>query len=65
MAATAPEGTAAGDVRNLATDVKNKLKGRAGVVAVFAPGPGTVAFAVALTPAAIDGLRAALATGAG
>jgi alanyl-tRNA synthetase len=53
VAATAPEGTAAGDVRNLATDVRNQLKGRAGVVAVFAPGPGTVAFAVALTPAAI------------
>jgi alanyl-tRNA synthetase len=53
VAATAPEGTAAGDVRSLATDVKNQLKGRAGVVAVFAPGPGTVAFAVALTQAAI------------
>src|SRR6478752_4202322 len=53
VAATAPEGTAAGDLRGLATDVKNQLKGRAGVVAVFAPGPGTVAFAVALTPAAI------------
>jgi alanyl-tRNA synthetase len=53
VAATAPAGTAAADVRSLATDVKSQLTGRAGVVAVFAPGPGTVAFAVALTPAAI------------
>jgi len=59
VAATAPEGTAAGDVRSLATDIKNRLGSRPGVVAVFAPGPGTVAFAVAVTPAAIAAGRAA------
>jgi len=53
VAATAPEGTAAADVRNLASDVKGRLGSRPGVVAVFAPGAGTVAFAVAVTPAAI------------
>ena len=53
VAATAPVGTAAADVRNLVTDVKGRLGSRPGVVAVFAPGPGTVAFAVAVTPAAI------------
>ena len=54
VAATAPEGTAAGDVRNLVTDIKSRLGGRSAVVAVFAPGQGSVAFAVAVTPAAIS-----------
>ncbi len=53
MAATAPPGTAAADLRNLATDVRGRLGGRPAVVALFAPGPGTAAFVVALTPAAV------------
>jgi len=53
VAASAPEGTAAGDVRNLATDVRGRLGARPGVAAIFAPGPGSVAFSVALTPAAV------------
>ncbi len=53
VAATAPEGTAAGDVRNLVTDVRGRLGARPGVVAVFAPGRRSVAFAIALTPAAV------------
>ena len=53
VAATAPAGTSGGDVRNLATDVKNQLGARPGVVAIFAPGEGTVAFAVAVTQPAI------------
>jgi alanyl-tRNA synthetase len=59
VAATAPEGTAPGDVRNLVTDIRGKLAGRPGVVAIFAPGPGSVAFAVAVTPAAIAAGRSA------
>jgi alanyl-tRNA synthetase len=59
VAATAPEGTAAGDLRNLVTDIKSQLGARPAVVAVFAPGAGTVAFAVAVTPAAIAAGRAA------
>ena len=53
VAASAPEGTAAGDVRNLATDVRGRLGARPGVAAIFAPGEGSVAFSVALTPAAV------------
>jgi alanyl-tRNA synthetase len=54
VAATAPDGTAAGDVRSLVTDVKGRLGQRPGVVAVFAPGPGTVAFAVSVTQSGIN-----------
>ena len=51
---TAPDGhRRPGDLRNLATDVRGRLGGRPGVVALFAPGPGPVAFAVAVTQAAI------------
>ena len=53
VAASAPEGTAAGDVRNLATDVRGRLGARPGVAAIFAPGEGSVAFSVALTPTAV------------
>ncbi len=53
VAATAPPGTAPGDLRNLATDVRGRLGGRPAVVALFAPGPGSAAFVVALTPAAV------------
>jgi len=53
VAASAPEGTAAGDVRNLATDVRGRLGARPGIAAIFAPGEGSVAFSVALTPAAV------------
>jgi alanyl-tRNA synthetase len=54
VGASAPAGTAAGDLRNLVTDIKSRLGGRAGVVAVFAPGPDSVAFAVSATPSAIN-----------
>ncbi|TKV60416.1 alanine--tRNA ligase [Nakamurella flava] len=53
VAATAPAGTAAGDVRGLATDVRAALQGP-GVVAIFAPGEGSVAFCVAVTPPAVQ-----------
>ncbi|MGS0687831.1 alanine--tRNA ligase [Nakamurella sp. GG22] len=54
VAATAPPGTAPGEIRNLATDVKGRLGGRPGVVALFAPSDGSVAFAVALTGSAVS-----------
>jgi alanyl-tRNA synthetase len=53
VAATAPPGTAPADLRNLATDVRGRLGGRPAVVALFATGPGSAAFVVALTPAAV------------
>jgi alanyl-tRNA synthetase len=53
VAATAPPGTAPADLRNLATDVRGRLAGRPAVVALFATGPGSAAFVVALTPAAV------------
>lgn len=59
VAASAPAGTSAGDLRTLATDVRGRLAGRPGVVALFAPDGGTVSFVVALTPeATATGLKA-------
>ena len=50
---SAPEGTAAGDLRTLASDVRGRLGERPGVVALFAPGHGSVPFAVAVNPAGV------------
>ncbi|QNK79579.1 alanine--tRNA ligase [Nakamurella sp. PAMC28650] len=60
VAASAPEGTSANDLRTLATDVRGRLNGRPGVVALFAPSGDTVAFVLALTPESTGahGLRA-------
>ena len=49
VAASAPVGTSAADLRTLATDVRGRLAGRPAVVALFAPGDGTVSFVVAVT----------------
>ena len=53
VAGAAPDGTAAGDLRNLVSDVRGRLGDRPGVVALFAPGHGAVPFAVAVNPAGI------------
>jgi alanyl-tRNA synthetase len=59
VAATAPAGVSAGDLRALATDVRGRLGGRPAVVALFGPSDDAVSFVVATTPAAVDrGLRA-------
>ncbi len=50
---SAPDGTAAGDLRTLASDVRGRLGERPGVVALFAPGHGSVPFAVAVNPGAV------------
>ncbi len=49
VAASAPEGTSANDLRTLATDVRGRLNGRPGVVALFAPAGDAVSFVLALT----------------
>jgi alanyl-tRNA synthetase len=54
VAAQAPEGTGAKDVRTLAVDVRGRLGDRAGVVVIAAPADGKVPLVVALTPAAVD-----------
>lgn len=53
VAGSAPDGTAAGDLRSLASDVRGRLGDRPGVVALFAPGHGSVPFAVAVNPAGV------------
>ncbi|WP_420121999.1 alanine--tRNA ligase [Nakamurella sp.] len=53
VGASAPDGTAAGDLRTLASDVRGRLGERPGVVALFAPGHGSVPFAVAVNPGAV------------
>jgi alanyl-tRNA synthetase len=53
VAATAPEGTAAGDLRTLASDVRGRLGDRPGVVALFAPAHASVPFAVAVNQGGI------------
>ncbi|WP_216206022.1 alanine--tRNA ligase [Amycolatopsis aidingensis] len=59
VAERVPEGVDAGGVRALATEVRNRLGSRAGVVALFAPSGEKVSFVVATTPAARDkGLEA-------
>jgi alanyl-tRNA synthetase len=54
VAAQAPEGTGAKDVRTLALDVRGRLGERAAVVVIAAATDGKVPFVVALTPAARD-----------
>ena len=54
VAAELPAGTAANDLRALAGDVRGRLGGRPGVVALFAGGEGSVPFVVALTDAAVS-----------
>ncbi len=59
VAASAPEGTAAADLRTLAADVRGRLSGRSAVVALFASAGDAVSFVIALTPeAAAHGLKA-------
>ncbi len=59
VAALAPDGVSAGDLRALAADVRGRLAGRPAVVGLFGGGDGTVSFVVATTPAAVGaGLRA-------
>jgi alanyl-tRNA synthetase len=53
VAGSAPDGTAAGDLRTLASDVRGRLGDRPAVVALFAPGHGSVPFAVAVNPAGV------------
>ncbi|HSK58418.1 MAG TPA: alanine--tRNA ligase, partial [Actinomycetospora sp.] len=52
VATRTPEGVGAGDLRSLAGDVRGRLQGRAGVVALFAPDGEKVSFVVATTEAA-------------
>ena len=52
VAARTPEGVAAGDLRALAGDVRGRLQGRAGVVALFAPAGDKLSFVVATTESA-------------
>ena len=59
VAAAAPEGTSAADLRTLATDVRGRLAGRPAVVALFAPSGEAVSFVVALTPEAVGSGRKA------
>ncbi|WP_029137248.1 alanine--tRNA ligase [Nakamurella lactea] len=54
VAATAPDGVSGGDLRNLASDVRGRLAGKAGVVALFSASADAVSFVVACTPAAVD-----------
>ncbi|HVL83405.1 MAG TPA: alanine--tRNA ligase [Pseudonocardia sp.] len=52
VAAAVPGGVAGNDLRALAGDVRARLGARAGVVALFSPDAGKVAFVVATTAAA-------------
>ena len=59
VAAAAPDGVSAGDLRTLAADVRGRLGAGPAVVALFGPSADAVSFVVATTPAAVDrGLRA-------
>jgi len=59
VAAAAPDGVSAGDLRTLAADVRGRLGAGPAVVALFGPSAGAVSFVVATTAAAVDrGLRA-------
>ncbi|GGM17596.1 alanine--tRNA ligase [Nakamurella endophytica] len=59
VAAALPDGSAGGDVRTLATDIRGRLAGRPAVVALFAATDGAVSFAVAVSPEAVSaGVRA-------
>ncbi|MFB9903003.1 alanine--tRNA ligase [Allokutzneria oryzae] len=56
VAERVPDGVGGNDLRALATEVRNRLGGRSGVVALFSaePGSGKVSFVVATTAAARD-----------
>jgi alanyl-tRNA synthetase len=59
VATEAPPGTAAGDVRTLALDIRGRLMSRPAVVAVVARGEGSVPVVIATTEGARErGLRA-------
>jgi alanyl-tRNA synthetase len=53
VAGSVPDGTNAGDLRTLASDVRGRLGERPGVVALFAPAHASVPFAVAVNQAGI------------
>ena len=54
VAAALPDGVGGNDLRTLANDVRNRLGGRPGVVALFSADAGKVSFVVATTAAARD-----------
>ena len=54
VAAQAPDGTGAKDVRTLAVDVRGRLADRPAVVVIAAATDGKVPLVVALTPAAVE-----------
>ncbi|WP_353647886.1 alanine--tRNA ligase [Nakamurella sp. A5-74] len=54
VAAQTPDGISGGDLRTLALDVKGRLGGKPGVVALFSVTDGAVSFVIAATQAAID-----------
>jgi alanyl-tRNA synthetase len=54
VAAAVPDGVGGNDLRALASDVRGRLGGRAGVVALFSTDGPKVSFVVATTPAARD-----------
>ncbi|GAA3875317.1 alanine--tRNA ligase [Saccharothrix violaceirubra] len=54
VALALPGGTAAGDLRTIATEVRNRLGNRPGVVGLFAPDGDKVSFVVGTTAAARD-----------
>ncbi|MEJ7651709.1 MAG: alanine--tRNA ligase [Nakamurella sp.] len=54
VAVQTPDGISGGDLRTLALDVKGRLGGKPGVVALFSVTDGAVSFVIAATQAAID-----------
>lgn len=59
VAASAPDGTSAADLRTLATDVRGRLAGRPAAVALFATTGAAVSFVVAMTAEAVASGRKA------
>ncbi len=57
VAASAPAGTSANELRMLATDVRGRLTGRPAVVALFAESGSAVSFVLAMTPEATGAHR--------
>ncbi len=59
VAAQLPDGTAAADLRSLATDIRGRLGARPALAALFSTTDGAVSFVLAVTPAAVQaGYRA-------
>ncbi|APT84856.1 alanine--tRNA ligase [Corynebacterium aquilae] len=54
LATTLPEGTQAGDLRTVATDLKNRMADKAAVIVLAAPAGNKVPFIVAATASAVD-----------